>query len=145
MSTWFCYCYFFHFCICQYYYMHFVHYLLVTIDVVYTNTVRFKHTDPSWHFLELNCRGYLNFLKLKQLFIDSDITSNSEPMQNDCRSPPGCWKKIKVFKEQQKKCDLNESKVNVASYSKIQNCFSIQFNQSEQTSLSRGQLLALAF
>ena len=42
-------------------------FMLVTIDVVYVNTVRFKHIDSSCHFLELNYRGCnLNFLKLKQ-------------------------------------------------------------------------------
>ena len=48
-------------------------FLLVTIDVVYVNSVRFKHIDSSCHFLGLNCRGYnLNFLKLKQLLMDGD-------------------------------------------------------------------------
>ena len=51
-------------------------FMLVTIDVVYVNTVRFKHIDSSCHFLELNYRGYnLNFLKLKQLPIDGDVES----------------------------------------------------------------------
>ena len=51
-------------------------FMLVTIDVVYVNTVRFKHINSSCHFLELNYRGYnLNFLKLKQLPIDGDVES----------------------------------------------------------------------
>ena len=63
-------------------------FLLVTIDVVYINSVRFKHIDSSCHFLELNYRGYnLNFLKLKQLLVDGDVESNPGPTQNDCKSP----------------------------------------------------------
>ena len=59
--------------------------MLVTIDVVYVNTVRFKYIDSSCHFIELNYRGHnLNFLKLKQLLIDGDIESNPGPTQNDC-------------------------------------------------------------
>ena len=62
--------------------------MLEKIDVVYVNTVRFKHIDSSCHFLELNCRGYnLNFLKLKHLLIDGDVESNPGPTQNDCKSP----------------------------------------------------------
>ena len=49
-------------------------FLVVTIDLVYVNFVRLKYIDSSCHFLELNYgRLNLNFLKLKQLFIDSDI------------------------------------------------------------------------
>ena len=60
-------------------------FMLVTIDVVYVNTVRFKYIDSSCHFIELNYRGHnLNFLKLKQLLIDGDIESNPGPTQNDC-------------------------------------------------------------
>ena len=85
--------------------------MLVTIDVVYVNTVRFKHINSSCYFLELNYRGYnLNFLKLKQLLIDGDIESNPGPTQN------GRPKKNKVFRGTVKKCDLT--------------VFSIQFNQS---------------
>ena len=62
--------------------------MLEKIDVVYVNTVRFKHIDSSCHFLELNYRGYnLNFLKLKQLLVDGDVESNPGPTQNDCKSP----------------------------------------------------------
>ena len=32
-------------------------FVLVTIDVVYVNLVRFKHMDSSYHFFELNYRG----------------------------------------------------------------------------------------
>ena len=53
-------------------------FLLVTIDVVYINLVKFKHIGSSCHFLELNYRGFnLNFLKLKQLLIDGDIRVKS--------------------------------------------------------------------
>ena len=75
--------------------------LLVTIDVVYINLVKFKHIDSSCLFIELNYRGFnLNFLKLKQLLIDGDVESNPGPTQNNCKSPVGRPKKIKVFKEQ---------------------------------------------
>ena len=86
--------------------------------------MRFKHIDSSYHFLELNYRGYnLDFLKLKQLFIDGDIESNPEPTQNNCKSPLGRPKKIKVFKGTGKKCDLNENNVILASGPKVQNYF----------------------
>ena len=100
--------------------------MLVTIDVVYVNTVRFKHIDSLCHFLELNYGGYnLNFLKLKQLLIDGDIESNPGPTQNDCKSSVGRPKKIKLFTGSAKKCD-------VASDPKIQNCF---FNAIQPVSL----------
>ena len=41
----------------------------------------------------------------------------------------GTQRKLKYLKEQQKKCDLSENNVNVASGPKLQNSFSIQFNQ----------------
>ena len=107
--------------------------MLVTIDVIYVNTVRFKYGDSSCHFLELNYRGYnLNFLKLKQLLIDGDIESNPGPTQNDCKSSVGRPKKIKVFKGTAKKCDVTENKVDVAGDSKVQNCF---FNTIQPVSL----------
>ena len=53
-------------------------FLLVIIDFVYVNSVRFKHIDSPFYFLELNYRGYnLNFLKLKQILIDSDRVKSS--------------------------------------------------------------------
>ena len=68
-------------------------FLLVIINVVYVNSVRFKHIDTSCHFFELYYRGHnLNFLKLKQLLIDADIESNPGPTKNNCRSPVGCPK-----------------------------------------------------
>ena len=55
----------------------FVLFILVTIDVVYVNSVRFKHIDPSFHFLELDYSGHnLNFVKLKQPLIHVDIELN---------------------------------------------------------------------
>ena len=92
-------------------------FLLVTIDVAFVNSVRFKRIDSSCHFLQFNYRGYnLRFPKLKQLPTDADIESNSGPAQSDCKSPVGCPKKIKVFKGTAKKCD-HEDSVNVASAS----------------------------
>ena len=103
--------------------------MLVTMDVVYVNSVSFKHTD-SCH--ELNYSGYkFNFLKLKQLLIDSDIEANLRPMQSGCKSPVRHPKKIKVSKGTAKKCE------------RYKIVFSIQFNQPACTSLSHGQLLAL--
>ena len=108
-------------------------FMLITIDVVYVNTVRFMHIDSSCYFLELNYRGYnLNFFKLKQLPIDGDVEPSSGPTQNDCKSSVGCPKKIKKFKRTAKKCDLTENKVNVASDPKVQNCF---FNTIQPVSL----------
>ena len=49
--------------------------------------------------------------------------SNPRPAENDFKSSVGCPKKIKVFKGTVKKCDLCENKINVVSYSKMQNCF----------------------
>ena len=100
-------------------------FMLVTIDVVYVNSARFKHIDSSCNFLELNYRGCnLNFLKLKQLLTDGDIESNPGPTQNDCKSPVGCPQKIEVLKGTAKRCDLTENNVNDASNPKVQNSFS---------------------
>ena len=97
-------------------------FMLVTTDIVYVNTVRFKHIDSSCHFLELNYRGYnLNFLRLEQLLIDGDIESNPGSTQNDCKSPVAHPEKIKMFKGTPKKCDHSENNVNVASGPKVQN------------------------
>ena len=60
--------------------------ILVTTDVVYVNSVRFKHIDSSCHFLKLNYRGLnLDLLKLKQLLLDGDTVSNPGPTQIDCK------------------------------------------------------------
>ena len=116
-------------------------FLLVTVDVFYVNTVKFKHIDTSCHFLESNYRGYNpNFLKLNQLLIDGDIESYPGPTQNDFKCPVGSPKKIKVFKGTAKKCDLSENNINVGSGSKVQNCF-FQYNS---TILSHDQLLVRA-
>ena len=107
--------------------------MLVTIDVVYVNTVRFKDIDSSCHFLELNYRGCnLNFLKLKQLLIDGDIEPNPGPTQNDCKSSVGRPKKSEVLKGTAKKCNLSENNVNVASGPKLQN---YSFNTIQPVSL----------
>ena len=105
----------------------------MTIDVVYVNSMIFKHIDSSCHFLELNCRGYnLNVLKLKQFVIAGDIESNPGPSQNHCKSPVGCPKKIKAFKGTAKECDLTENNVNIAGGPKVQTCF---FNSVQPVSL----------
>ena len=98
-------------------------FLLVTIDVVYVNSVRFKHIDSSCHFLELNDIGCNLIFKLKQLLLDSDIQSNPGHTQNDCKSSVRRPVKIKMLKGT-KKCDLSENNVNVASDPRLQNCFS---------------------
>ena len=55
----------------------------------------------SIHFLELKYKGHnLNFLKLKQLFIDGDTESNPGFTQNNCKSPVGTQRKLKCLKEQ---------------------------------------------
>ena len=78
-------------------------FILVTIDVVYVNSMRFKHIYSLCHFLGLNYKRLnLNFLILKQLLIDGDIESNPGPTQNVCKSPVGRTKKITCLKEQQK-------------------------------------------
>ena len=55
----------------------------------------------------------------------------------------GAQRKFKYLKEQ-KKSDLSENNVNVASGPKVQSFLSLQFNQSAKTLLNQGQLLALA-
>ena len=108
-------------------------FILVTIDVIYVNSVRFKHIDSSCNFLELTYRGHnFNFLKLKQLFKDDDIESNPGPIQNDCKSAVGHPKKVKVFKGTAKKSDFGKNNVNIASDSKVQKGF---LNTIESVSL----------
>ena len=100
-------------------------FILVTFDVVCLKSVRFKHSDCLSHFFNLYYRPLnLNFLKLAQRLTDGDLESNPEPTQNDCKSPRGRPKKIKIFKGTLKKFDLSgNSNVNVASYPMIQNFF----------------------
>ena len=109
MSSRFSYAYFFRFCICQCYYM-----LFFAIFVL----VKIKCSL-------LNYRGLnLNFLKLAQLLIDSDEESNPGPTQNDCKSPRGRPKKIRVFKGTARKFDLSENiNINVASYPNVKSVF----------------------
>ena len=105
-------------------YAFFALFMLVSVEFFYLKSVRFKHIDSSCHFVELNYRGYnLNFFILRQLLIDGDIESNPGPTQNDCKSPVGRPKKIKMFKGTAKKCDFSKNNVNVSSDPKLQNCF----------------------
>ena len=108
---------------------------MVAFDVVCLKLVRLKHIDCFSHFLELIYRGLnLDFLKLTQLLIDGDIESNLGRTQNDCKSPHGHPKKIKVFKGTPTKFNPSEnSNVNVASYPKVQNVF---FNTIQPLSLN---------
>ena len=114
-------------------YAFFAIFVFVTFDVVCLKSVGLKHCDCLSHFLGLNYTGLnLNFLRLAQLLIDGDIESNSGPTQNDCRSPRGRPKKIKVFKGIPKKFDLSENNnVNAASSPKVQNVF-FQCNTTSQ-------------
>ena len=58
----------------------------------------------------MNYRGLsLNFLKLAQLLIDGDVESNPGSAQNDCTSPSGRLKKIRVFKGTTKTFDFSEN------------------------------------
>ena len=101
------------------------------MDVSYINLVRFKYTDSSCHFLELNYRGYnLNFLKVKQLLIDADIESNPGPTQNHCKSAVDAQTKLKCLKEQQKSVILVKTILLVLVVQWYRIVFSIQFNQS---------------
>ena len=104
--------------------------------------IRFKHSDCSSHFLDVNYKGLnLNFLRLAQLLIDSDAESNRGPTQNDCKSPHGRPKKIKVFKGTPKTFDLSKSSnVNVARSPKIQNVF---LNTIEPLSLNNIKSLSV--
>ena len=87
-------------------------FILVTIDLVYVNSVRFKHINCPYCFLELNYRSF----NLKQRLIDEDIESNPGPTQNDCKPLVGRPRKIKVFKGTKKNCGLSENiNVNVPS------------------------------
>ena len=105
---------------------------MVAIDVVYVNLVRLKHINSSCHFVELNYRGYnLSFHKLKQQHINGDIESNPGPAQNNCKSPVGHPKKIKVFQGTAKKCNLSENNVNIASGPKVKNSF-FKYNSTSQ-------------
>ena len=90
-------------------YAFFAIFIFVTIDIVSLKSVRLKHSDCLSHFLELNYRGLsLNFLKLAQLLIDGDVESNPGSTQNDCTSPSGRLKKIRVFQGTTKTFDFSE-------------------------------------
>ena len=96
-------------------YAFFAIFVFVTIDIVSLKSVslksvRLKHSDCLSHFLELNYRGLsLNFLKLAQLLIDGDVESNPGSTQNDCTSPSGRPKKIRVFQGTTKTFDFSEN------------------------------------
>ena len=83
--------------------------MLEKIDVVYVNTVRFKHIDSSCYFFQLNCRGYN--LKLKQLLIYGDIESNPGPTQMIVNLQLGSQRKLKCLKEQQKSVILLKTRL----------------------------------
>ena len=106
-------------------YAFFVIFVFVTFEVVYLKSVRLKHSDCSSHFLDVTYRGLnLNFLRLAQLLTDGDLESNPGPTQNNCESPSGPPKKLKVFKGTPKTFDLsNSSNINVARSPKLQNVF----------------------
>ena len=107
-------------------------FLLVTINIVYINSVRFKHIDSPWNLLELYCRGYnLCFLKLKQL-IDVDIEPNPGPSQNEYKSPVGCPKKMKAFKGTVKKLILVKTMLILLV---VQRCKTVLFNTIQPASL----------
>ena len=110
-------------------YAFFAIFVLVTFDVLCLKSVRLKHIDCFSYFLESNYRG-LN-LKLAQLLIYGDIESNLGSRQNDCKSPRGCPKKIKVFKETPKSLILVRTVMLLLLV--IQKCkmfFSMQYNLS---------------
>ena len=73
-------------------------FILVTIDVVYVNSARFKHVGFSCQFSWVKLQRVQSLLKLKQLIRDGDMESNPGPTQNDSKSPFGCKRKIKIFK-----------------------------------------------
>ena len=85
-------------------------FVFVTFDAAYVKPVSLKHSDCSSHFLDVNYRGLnLNCLRLAKPLIDGDVESNPGPTQNDCKSPRGRPKKIKVFKGTSTTFDLSKS------------------------------------
>ena len=105
--------------------------ILVTIDVVYVNSLRFKHTDSLCHFLEINYRGLnLNFLRLKKLFIDGDIELNLVPTQNNLNPQLGFQRKINFLKEHQKSVILVKTMLMLLVIQRHKFFFLIQFIQS---------------
>ena len=107
-------------------------FVFATLYVVCLKSVILKYSNCFSYFLDLNYRGLkLNFIRLVQLLIDGDVDSNPGPTQNDCKSPRGRPKKIKVFKGTPKKFDLSESSnVDVASLQRYKMFSSIQYNLS---------------
>ena len=83
--------------------------------------------------IEAYCASIGRFYnRLRQLLLDGDIESHPGSTQNDCKSPVGRPKKVKVFKGTAKKRDLSENNINVASDPKVQNCY---FNTIQAVSL----------
>ena len=104
--------------------------VLVTSDVVCVNSVTLKHIDCLRHFLGLYQKVLnLNFIKLAQFLINGDKNPNPGIIQNDCKSPRGLRKKIKVLKRTLKAFDLSKNgNVSVSSDPELRNEFLIKFN-----------------
>ena len=118
--------------------------MLVAIDVVYVNSVRYKHIDSSCHFLKLNYRGCnINFLKLKQLLIDGDMSQIQDLHKMIVNLQLGNQRKSKCLKEQQKSMILPKAILMFLVIQRYRIVFSKQFNQSAGTLLSHSQLIAL--
>ena len=110
-------------------YTFFAIFVLVTFGVLCLKSVRLKHIDCFSYFLELNYQGL--YLKLAQLLIEGDIESNPQSRQNDCKSPRGHSKKIKVLKGTPKSLILVRTVMLLLLV--IEKCkifFSIQYNLS---------------
>ena len=119
--------------------------MLVAIDVFYVNSVRYKHIDSSCHFLKLNYRGCnINFLKLKQLLIDGDMSQIQDLHKMIVNLQLGNQRKSKCLKEQQKSMILPKAILMFLVIQRYRIVFSKQFNQSAGTLLSHSQLIALA-
>ena len=115
------------------------------IDVVYVNSVRYKHIDSSYHFLKLNYKGCnINFLKLKQLLIDGDMSQIQDLHKMIANILLGNQRKSKCSKEQQKSMIVPKTILMFLVIQRYRNIFSIQFNQSAETLLSHSQLITLA-
>ena len=104
--------------------------VLVRSDVVCVNSVTLKHIDCLCHFLGLYQKVLnLIFIKLAQFLINGDKNSNPGIIQNDCKSPWGLRKKIKVLKRTLKAFDLSKNgNVSVSSDPELRNEFFIKFN-----------------
>lgn len=90
---------------------------MVTSAAVCVNSVTLKHIDCLCHFLGLYQKVLnLIFIKFAQFLINGDKNLDPGIIQNDCKTPRGLRKKIKVFKRTLKAFDLSEnSNVSVSS------------------------------